>query len=183
MTTFHQQVLKDGVVTEAGMRAMELVYEALTGECWHRDVKRHELEKRAFGGYPIYEIGIQCACGDAVYSEKAFNIHLGMNPTLLTSLDAWRPLWERMDVEQKITHQKNLTLIWCDNPVEVFYWETTPHHHLEAALRTLEVECPECEGTGNSYSKTRDVTKRHIPCTCTNGKITLMDKWEKEDTQ
>lgn len=146
--TFHQRVLKDGVPTEVGIRAIRLL--------------RHYF-------YCQY-----CAFDKVPNKNKACQNCAEANPALLTSLDAWRPLWGRMSEAQKDTYTYNLSEV-IGSFIHMRYWEPKPHHHLEAALRTLEVECPECEGTGNvrNFGRTQ-------PCTCTNGKITLYDKWEEE---
>ena len=116
-----------------------------------------------------------------------------VNIALLTSLDAWRPLWKRMD-ERGLLHVQELMEI-VDPTVRLnehgMYELITgelyllmlaqPHHHLEAALRTLEDTCPDCLGTMQKPSNpdpsepgTLDV------CTCNNGKITLYEKLERE---
>ncbi len=78
----------DGKPTQAGEELCKLVYEKVTGSKWHECVKQHEIKKQSFSGNPLYETGYQCTCSDAIFSEKPFNIHLNMNPALLTDLNA-----------------------------------------------------------------------------------------------
>ena len=70
--------------------------------------------------------------------------------SLANSLDAWRPLWERMDALQRTNHQIALARIKTDS---MYMWDFQPIHHLEAALRAIEVECPECEDISESILK------------------------------
>jgi hypothetical protein len=187
MTNFHQTI-KDNA--EAGIRACQLVYEKLTGKCWHDDIHTVDDDRIALCG----------KCGEQVVSE--FNEHA--NPPLLTSLDAWRPLWEGLSTEQKDT----IDDILGKNMDYYYSWEAQPHHHLEAALRTLDEECPECHGQGfkcnddptkvtiggydctcDDYKFAKSLTEGNYhseqcesvePCTCTNGRVSLFEIWRRE---
>ena len=164
MKTFHELTLDNGVPTPAGERAMELVYEALTGECWHGEGLIRCPKCGAYDGFQIDPDGSPC------------------NLALLTSLDAWRPLWERMSQDHKLTNRFRDKL---ERYAPLNFWLAQPHHHLEVALRTLEVECPDCGGEGriditheqSSYHR-GNIGKHYKSCTCTNGKIPLWDIWE-----
>ena len=201
MTPFKDIVLKDNQPTEPGIRAMEMVYEKLTGECWH---------DWYLAGDPAYPTNRCSKCMGWLGEDN-----IKFNPALLTSLDDWRPLWERMEV-LGIAHAHSLIEIILPraNKNEHGYYEliagefylymvAQPHHHLEAALKTLEDTCPDCEGTGmipcdnpdHGFIDVMAATKRgfasgkyqcpacgysgEVPCTCNNGKITLYELWER----
>ena len=104
---------------------------------------------------------------------------------LFHRIDAWRRLWERMG-ELGLLHAQELMEI-VDPTVRLnehgMYELITgelyllmlaqPHHHLEAALRTLEDTCPDCEGSGSLPQTLPDPDGE--PCTCNDGKRTLYD--------
>lgn len=143
-------------------RACELVYEALTGKCWHKPNSIDFCDK----------------CG-----ERA------INPDLANSLDAWRPLWERMDARQRANHSIMLHRIKTGS---MYVWDSKPIHHLEAALRAIEVECEMCGGRGYGTADCCTIPDRAtradclkckdcapcIDCKSSTGKITLWDKLE-----
>ena len=204
MTTFKEIVLKGDQPTEQGIRAMEMVYEKLTGECWHEDECEYSDDLAS-----IHKCG---KCGDSKEIESQYTL-TPVNPTLLTSLDSWRPLWERLEAD------KAEILPLC--PVSIDYYLKTlnkvllnkrsipkPIHHLETALRTLEDTCPDCSGSGaiqvqimteGGYTITADMASdacmpelegqfmSHLeadidiePCTCNDGKRTLYELWKEE---
>ncbi len=154
MKTFRERVLDKDVPTEAGERAMEMVVRAL----FPRGSMNDAQFKAWIGGW---------------LSGR----------DLLHSIDDWRPLWKQMTEEQLFKY-----INWiCDGPEERGLTEykkrcalLLSRHHLEACLKTLEVECPECGGSG--YKSYCEIKQRAdiIDCTCTNGKITLMERWEGE---
>jgi len=181
MTNFTQRVINNGVPSEAGIRAVKLLREYFY--CKTCPI-RNELNRNK-----------GCMnCNEAPIA-------------LLTSLDAWRPLWEMMNKLKDRTlirgYSVNLTkVLHADesntNPPLIFnaqaddtpmpsieimfahqYLLAQPHHHLEAALRTLEVECPECEIKYDHKGYITDLPTKPCICANTNGKITLYDKWEK----
>ena len=152
---------------KAGERAMEPVYEKLTGECWHE----------ASGmiwicGKCKTDVGWNGSMRDSVAVET-------LNPPLLTSLDAWRPLWE---IIKQWPHEK--VQLWLDSLEIAVLGHTIdiategdvlqvvlakPHHHLEAALRTLEGEYPEC-GRRYGFSPRGDLLSLSKTCpTCYAG--------------
>lgn len=123
-------------------------------------------------------------------------------PPPATSLDAWRLIWQGMDYSAKKKYLMGLAVAqnplldvteeWFESKVITgallfnFTFEAEPHHHLEAALRAAEVECDhnntECEEFEDmtdcpSYCHEECIEKW---CTCTNGRITLYDKWKRE---
>ncbi len=171
-------------LTDNSERASELVYEALTGECWHDAVKWNS----------------QCwkcsKCKDIFRLSKP-------NPKLLTSLDAWRPLWERMD-ERGLLHVQELMEI-VDPTVRInkhgmyelitgelyLLMQAQPIHHLEAALRALEDGCcgeDGCDGVGQIWQPKDEVypvddSGTWVDCsTCKGtGKVSLYELWEGEE--
>ena len=180
MKTFQEITLDKGQPTPAGDLAMELVYEKLTGGCWHGKYEK------VYGNTSSYGTSESIICGKcgAEYNLK--------NPPLLHSLDPWRPLWEGMTPLQRVNHNIKLSQIQTGS---MYMWDFQHHHHLEAALRTLEDTCPECEGFGwickvnglCSYNlktpgkgcATKDPCEEgKKKCTCNNGKVPLYTIWE-----
>lgn len=103
---------------------------------------------------------------------------------LLISLDAWRPLWERMDIPLKEIYDDKLWKTYRAQGM-CFFWELDCYDHLEAALRTLEATCPDCEGTGKKGTMPCQCIRGcddvvDIKCTCNDGKITLYELLERE---
>ena len=163
---------------EAGELAMEMVYEKLTGKCWHRFKDQY----------------------DPVECEKCGKMWPGSSgcpetpPRLLHSLDAWPPLWDRMTEVQKDAITDVFIQMTCDGILETsYYWEIPAHHHLEACLTVLEGDCPECEGEGYKECIECDPSAKvvscerinigegcAIKCTCTNGKVSLYKLWERK---
>lgn len=180
MKTFHEIVLDN---PKAGELAMELVFEALTGECWH---------DRGDGKWTGLDTDMLCAkCLNRFYVWEGKNpatlVRTNTNPDLLESLDAWIPLWERMSDYQIDRMHDMLTSIVCGNAFLAYSWLAKPHHHVEAALRTLEVECPECRGDGvlPDYEMPDPIAKVNIggtvkSCTCGTGKQTLYELWKEK---
>ena len=156
MTTFKDIVLKDDQPTEQGMRAMELVYEKLTGECWHRwDTTPNEegIIDRAC---------IKCGHKVMLWGEAIIT----PNPDLANSLDAWRPLLNALphDVFIRVKKRVDARGKLPDEPMEL----------LEDVMREVEVTCHICCGLDSILiEEDRD-------CTCNNGKITLWEKLERE---
>jgi Zn finger protein HypA/HybF involved in hydrogenase expression len=105
-------------------RACEIVYERITGKCWH--------------GVPILDderapTKAQCPkCEDSMsYAVKDLN-----NPPLSFSLDAWRPIWEAMTEDQRWKHIQSLDVV-VGKWTRAHGFMYAPLHHLEAALRML----------------------------------------------
>ena len=156
--------------------AQRIVYEALTGKCWH--TPKHKVYDN---GTEDAMVTIKC---DKCDMELSF---VTSNPDLVNSLDAWRPLWEGMDAIQRANHSIRLAKLETGS---LYMWDFKAIHHLEVALRSIKVECDKCEGTGRipTLNVKNDVTignmriksKGYIDCTCTNGEITLWDKMEVE---
>ena len=104
---------------------------------------------------------------------------------LLTSLDAWRPLWELMTPVQRANHSMALGGIKTGS---LYKWDSEPHHHLEAALRAIEDACPNCAPWGSKGKRgvrllagiATQQSDAYTDCTCNNGKRTLYDIWERE---
>jgi hypothetical protein len=148
-------------------RASELVYEAVTGKCWHRKgtviYRERELEICEKCKHLIRNMsrdgGRHGPWYDYVISLKRNNYRAGSwkvidrlpNPPLATSLDAWAEhIWPVMDDEIKVSYISTLGIItspcWpdCPNGIACNYvdWNqqvATPLHHLEAALRALNL--------------------------------------------
>jgi len=137
--------------TPEGERLMELVHEAAFGNgqscVWHKweQTVRH-----------IYECQV---CGNIRQTKGT----PPSNPAYLTSLDAYRPIWEKMGHEYKLKLGEILHVYgWAKSNLAM--WELKPHHHLEALARTLTVPCV-CQG--------------QVEITCpTCKKVVLMDKIE-----
>ena len=161
---------------EAGKLATKMVYEKLTGKCWHEKVMRTSMDGFHHPESHCGKCGVHVMASVRVQVPACPN-----NPDLLHSLDAWRELWEMY--EYKLKHAMNLHQAI---PGNLCPWEAQPHHHLEAALRTLEDTCPECGGTGNKESFIEDYPaigyrfKGRVDfCTCTDGKVDLYKLWER----
>jgi hypothetical protein len=107
-------------------RACEVVYEEITGECWHKNKKGHRFA------------AFHCGKCKTDYTEAD-------NPKLATSLDAWRPIWEAMDYKLLHPYFNYLLEISIADmhkrgipvPAQHYLFFATPLHHLEAALRML----------------------------------------------
>lgn len=99
-------------------QAMEKVYEAITGKCWHKQDRDNILRCHKCGMCPVpYGLSYR-------------------NPDLATSLDAWREhIWPVMNINMKMDYY----ILFKDvgHRERIFLWELTPMHHLEAALRML----------------------------------------------
>ena len=141
-------ITKHDVPTKAGIDLMRMVHEGMDMGCWHKHggTRTHKENARI-------HIAICGKCkGDKL-----------INPSYLTSLDAWRPVWDKMTEEQLGKYTD--TIITIDGRENIFSWQMYPHHHLEALASVLEVECwckgdtfpiggghmvpcPECKGTG-----------------------------------
>ena len=154
-------------------RACELVYEALTGKCWHDFSLSYDGDRK----FAVTSDSFCTKCKVKKYLTPgkinfiSFAPNKYGNPDLANSLDAWRPLWERMDALQRTNHQIALARIKTGS---MYMWDFQPIHHLEAALRAIEIVCPECKGFGRvGFGFSR-------PCTCNNGKITLYKKLKGE---
>lgn len=179
---------------ELNERACELVFEALTGECWHRWEENKSdatfVCGKCEGWFNNYTSRSKGVPNVQIYEGKN---GWPTNPDLLDSLDAWVPLWEMMGEDNKYEYSGVLAVI--QGETKLFSWEAKPHHHLEAALRTLKVECPDCGGERHGTCKKGiPVIRRHptkpcanddicqepciVTCTCTNGKRSLWDIWE-----
>jgi len=97
-------------------KACATVFEKVTGKCWHTLVKWNSQ------------------CWKCLECDKYVRMR-NVNPKLVTSLDAWREIWDAMTDEQKylnahcIANTATRETLWA--------WELTPLHHLEAALRML----------------------------------------------
>jgi hypothetical protein len=102
-------------------RASELVYEAVTGKCWHKPDKHDE-------------ICVKC---------KYVNLDTGVsndNPAIDYSLDMWQKyIWPVMTDAQRVLHDDALTGKFSDLTRGLYRWEHPPLHHLEAALRALNL--------------------------------------------
>lgn len=125
MNTFQEITLKGNVPTKAGELAMELVYEALTGKCWHV----WDYNDRPY----ICKHGCGTKWHNGIDISHAYS---KAHPALLTSLDAWVslsdiPLLTRIMIDFITKHERIPET-----------WEI-----LREALRTLEGACGECEGT------------------------------------
>ena len=171
---------------QAGELAMEMVYEKLTGKCWHLEGKTNTAS---------LPDGVCKKCG-LWYEDWEKYPNIKKHPDLLHSLDAWVPLWKLLSDEQKERYYNALNDMWTEG---VYQWEYEPPHHLEAALRTLEGDCSECGGTGcklgyrdedgwpsNPCASGCNITQKCtqiIICTCTNGKVSLYELWERKVSQ
>lgn len=142
--TFKKITLKDNRPTPKGERACELVYEALTGECWHTgkhaynagNILNPQINFNIPLTYPFMSRTFYaCTKCKAIINGKFPH---NWNPQLLTSLDAWLPLWERMSPPQKDAYTYALSEV-IGSFIHMRYWEPQPHHHLEAALRALHL--------------------------------------------
>ena len=117
------------------------------------------------------EIAYEAITGETVAIYKRV-------PALLTSLDDWRPLWEAMDLEFLNTqYWAQLELIKIRENLLRY---SEPIHHLEAALRAIEVTCPDCEGRGWHEVCFDGITPEQEPCTCNAGKISAYELLERE---
>ncbi len=159
---------------DAGESACEMVYEALTGKCWHVPEFHIIEDGMKPTTYTCNRCGVNCY-------DDCLPCH---NPDLLDSLDAWVPLWERMP--DKDAYVKCLIDVLGN-----FHWEpedykplhvgrllleVKAHHHVETCLRTLEEDCPECE-----FNMSSDLPEAGCPNQqCHNGKVSLYEKWRKE---
>lgn len=157
MTDFRSITLDGNTPTEQGERAMGLVFERLTGKCWHRMGKAIAPGTRA------------CEkCGEE------FGLSGPYNPALLTSLDAWRPLLNALptDVFFRVNKRVKARGKLPDEPTEL----------LEDVMLELEDTCPECQGRGFIMfgRMLHDGYEHKDPCTCNNGKISLYTIWEGE---
>ena len=163
--TFQEITLDKGQPTPAGDLAMELAFEKLTGGCWHRFPINSTFDHLICRG----------ECGTKTKNSVERQALVNGNPPLLTSLDAWRPLWEGMSWSSHILHANALGKVMDNNP---FIWKAQPHHHLLASLRTLEDTCDKCEGRGWHEVCLDGITPEQEYCTCNNGKVSLMTIWE-----
>lgn len=180
--TFKAKILSDNTVTPAGELACEMAYEYYTGECWHKFKDK--------SGDPAYPDWACIKCGKTRRNDNA------NNPPLATSLDAWRPIWEGISDEQHIIYHNQLLEVILKNAGRLRESMLTPHHHLEAALRAAGVECEKCDGKyyckrftphcndsingwGSEWCMNECPKRVRAKCTCTNGRITLYDKWEE----
>jgi len=139
--------LKDAAGIE---RAAALVYEAVTGKCWHDDL------------FYISGTLVNCRKCDEVIN---ISVHRHVNPPLAASLDAWRPLWEKMDSNMLWEYSLELANLMTPEHAGLehslisftmgdcagdqddtlclearfghHFFRATPPMHLEAALRAL----------------------------------------------
>ncbi len=175
-------------------KARELVYEAITGKCWHtyaRYYRKHVMTNE--GTFNIAEAehwpkmyeGNKC-CTRCKQLSSSKN---GNNPDLANSLDAWRPLWERMDEQLEYAYHCVLSEIALKTGIPT--WKLQPIHHLEAALRAIEVDCDRCKATGliprhdceYNFETEMAACPAHCSCnacTCNKGMRTLWEQLERE---
>lgn len=112
-------------------RACEIVYEAITGKCWHRWTNP---DTEAPEGLIIAKCS-KCShiTGGNSYAQLALAM---MGPSLATSLDAWaKHIWPVMTDAQKAMYGYMLCEIIGDDDAQTYL--ATPLHHLETALRML----------------------------------------------
>lgn len=157
--TFAEILQRPSAIKWAG----KVVHEGFGMGCWH--------ELPVAGG--VERVGNCENCGQHFIAYY--------NPPYHKSLDAWIPVWEKIREDKDaellymgilIAHPDTRPLIACK-----------PHHHLEAALRMLDVMCEKCEGSGEKCEKicpqphyVRGKKCKHFGkpcsiCTCTDGKI------------
>ena len=139
---FKDIALKNNQPTEPGMRAIKLLRE-----------------------YFFCKI---CPFKDEPNKNKACINCEHANLSLLTTLDAWRPLGIG-------NIGFGLALKLCHIPEP---WDIAEH-----LLRTLEDTCPDCEGKGwyNAYKKVEPMNGVYASsCTCNDGMRTLYELWERE---
>ena len=145
-------------------RASELIFEAVTGKCWHKQEKRNNIPLGAC---------LKCKCAECPHayiqqmSKDVRDEHIkwgddfngvlegvhyccnnglnceSLNPPLATSLDAWREIWDAMSDEQWVEYEGNIcaaiSMDVPESPIRHIV-QATPLHHLEAALRSLTVD-------------------------------------------
>ena len=118
---------------------------------------------------------------------------LDISYNCLISLDALRPVWEKIGAKLLLVTDALLKL---RTPLamrdKAGYWKlisgelclltfSQPHHHVEALARTLEVDCGECGGTGKE--KKHDACCQHLNyCPTCSGtcKRPILSIWEEE---
>lgn len=156
--------------------ACELVYEAITGECWHRygDIfqKIHEAFRHSYCkcGKCGHEIGPYAYGTISPYRTRA-------NPPLATSLDAWKPLWEKIDDKLfAVLHSHILHKYGKRGHTDPIKW-------LEVSL-DIKIECGKCGGEGKhvTLKSAIDVArgtpfakKEYTSYSCKDGKVSLME--------
>lgn len=174
----------DNGITEAGEDLMRRVHEAAGMGCWHKNITRHAYGKGLLKKY--VEGGWSARCNDCGQWGHTDNNDDIPNPAYLTSLDAYRLIWENLDPALKEGYQYKLNTFIYDGPVK-WEWEAQPHHHLEALARTLTVECPEIDCVNGIQFNHEAIDPpgmgKHINnCPTCNGKgvITVLQAWEGE---
>lgn len=191
MKTFHELTLDNGVPTEAGERAMELAYEALTGKCWH-EMKPFYMPNRKEVGtndkgtfskneaeekwYSRLEVRKCIKCGHKV----GYRVQVP-HPALLTSLDAWPDILNKAG---PLIYKTIMRKLLITSPMGERLPE--PWEILRETLKTLEGDCLGCEGdmtlcVDKPCNKCLHGPHDSLTCepyACTNGKIPLYDIWE-----
>lgn len=150
----------DGKPTEAGEKLMELVHEAAGMGCYHK-LKLVTDSKGASKGYMRC-----CKCYGNDYERK-----IRTNPAYLTSLDAYCPVWGKLEDK---SNQKLKYAAYLNHANETTWpWEAQPYHHLEALARTLTVECKKCNNN--------EVLTKDCPACQPNGDcvITVLQAWKE----
>ena len=171
-------VLQDGAPTEQGIRLMELVHEASGMGCWHKFVPN----------VCWYDF-LCCDKCDMTSPDEKDVLQTGdfaePNPAYLTSLDAYRDVWEHLEIEDgkfryKWTdYEEFLLMLASDTKRGVISFITIkPQHHLEALARVLEVSCSNCEGVWGRMEN-RINLERCFTCKG-KGRMTVLDKWVSE---
>jgi hypothetical protein len=118
-------------------RGCELVYEKVTGKCWHKIA--HRIGGGDWGENVSYPVNECEKCNKTGFTVKNMFTYDTANPPLSDSLDAWRPLWAVMDAykhwepyDREIGRILKREGIWTS-----FTYD--PLHHLEAALRAINL--------------------------------------------
>lgn len=155
--TFHEIIQSN---PEARVDAEKTVHEGFGMGCWH------EWTREPRNGIPT-NMHYCPVCSKAKNQIK-------VNPSYATSLDAWIPVWEKMEADCfEIIPSAPVRLADFKKMVR----ELTPQnkiakapHISEAALRMLDVPCEKCEGQG--ITKYRHIGGDFIACkACTDGKV------------
>ena len=141
-------------------RAQAIIYEAITGKCWHVVNPKHIL--RDPHHCP------KCSSTTKVSYGRRRSGDMLDNPDLMT-LDAWRiHIWPVMSDEQWLKYSGNLIPIIIGK-----HRFAEPIHHIEAALRAIPAMCPDCQGSGEIYRgfKQEGLAETYFdPCTtCQSG--------------
>jgi hypothetical protein len=165
--------------TEQGVDLMRMIHEGMDMGCWHL------WGREPRDGTPWHN---HWCCKNCESLEQSFmqNPHEWRdNPSYLTSLDALRPLWDKMSGEQwgkfqnelhrVISNELNNTVVI--EPIRIPH----PHHHVEALARCIEVECPECDGGGQVLNELESASG--CPSCSGTGKRTIISIWKEKESQ